>query len=53
MVSGIPWQYFPKPKISHRPLEFIYGFSLEGGMSRIEHQVGVTGILKPEKASQF
>lgn len=49
----LPWQYFPKPKIDHRPPRFIYGFSLGDRVSELEHLGRVTGILKPEEAFTF
>ena len=45
----LPWQYFPKPKIDHRPPIFVYGFPLKSDVSEIEHIAHVAGILKPEE----
>lgn len=45
----LSWQYFPKPKIGHRPPVFNYGFPLEDGVSDIQHLAHATGILKSEE----
>lgn len=48
--DDLPWQFFPKPKIGHRPPLLIYGFSLGDGVSGIEHLARATDALKPEEA---
>jgi len=45
----LPWQYFPKPVIDHRPPIFMYGFPLKSDVSEIERIAHIAGILKPEE----
>lgn len=48
--DDLPWQFFPKSKMGHRPPLLIYGFSLGDGVSGIEHLGHATGALNTEEA---
>jgi len=46
----LPWQYFPKPVIDHRPPISFHGFPLKSEVSEIERIAHIASILKPEES---
>jgi hypothetical protein len=45
--NDLPWQYFPKPRVNHRPPILNYGFPLD--ISELKHIAHKASILNPEE----